>query len=323
MTRFEEEVTIAITVYDRRDYIAQAIDSALRQTLSVRVMVVEDCGPNLELQNFVRDKYGSRINYHRNEQRQGLFGNWNVCLDLCSTPYLSILHDDDFLEPDFVEAMRDLVRAAPGRGLYFGQAMTVNEKGEPLQPAYPDFEGSWRNIELSDFAKNNMVSFPGQLMPVKDAHAVGGFRKTSLYCGDVEMWVKLTARFGAAQTSHQVAFVRDHFAAGRGTSRVERTGKIPALLCVQQKRTAALRRAQGYAVPFDRREFLRHCPVPIKALLRSAHFYPQWLLCYNHSLLLQSTAPNGRYAVFQRIARMLGPHFLRVASKVFAVIRPP
>ena len=73
-----DEITIAVTVYDRRQYLAQAIESALNQTLSVRVIVVEDCGPDPALQGLVQERFGSRIEYFRNSSRRGLFGNLNA-----------------------------------------------------------------------------------------------------------------------------------------------------------------------------------------------------------------------------------------------------
>src|SRR5436853_6494964 len=105
-----DQITIAVTVYNRRDYIEQAIETALNQTVPVQVMVVEDCGPDATLQDFIKGKFGSHIEYHRNAQRRGLFDNWNACLELCRTPWISILHDDDFLDPTFVPAMIELAK---------------------------------------------------------------------------------------------------------------------------------------------------------------------------------------------------------------------
>ena len=97
-----EQITIAITVFDRRDYLEQAVGSALAQTLPVRVMIVEDCGPDPGLERFIRSRFGSQINYRRNPWRRGLFDNWNACVELCRTPWLCLLHDDDFLAHDFL-----------------------------------------------------------------------------------------------------------------------------------------------------------------------------------------------------------------------------
>src|SRR5215468_4935190 len=108
MSLIAADISIAITVFNRRQYLKQAISSALKQTSRVRVMVVEDCGPDPSLQRFVEDEFRSQVAYFRNPSRRGLFGNWNACIEYCSTPWLSILHDDDFLGPAFIESMLDL-----------------------------------------------------------------------------------------------------------------------------------------------------------------------------------------------------------------------
>ena len=76
-----ENITIAITVYNRRQYVKQAIASALDQTAPVRVTVVEDCGPDPTLESWVKAEFGPRIDYFRNPRRRGLFDNWNACVE--------------------------------------------------------------------------------------------------------------------------------------------------------------------------------------------------------------------------------------------------
>src|SRR5690348_365670 len=137
------DITIAVTVFSRRQFLKQAIGSALNQTVPVRVIVVEDCGPDAGMEAFVREEFGSRIEYFRNPSRRGLFDNWNACLDYCKTPWLSILHDDDFSAPTFVESILELSQHAPDCGLYFGQVITVDEPGKVLGPTRPQLKNRW------------------------------------------------------------------------------------------------------------------------------------------------------------------------------------
>ncbi len=58
-----DQITIAVTVYNRRQYLRQAIRSALSQSVPVRVLVVEDCGPDPMLQSYVTAEFGSRVAY--------------------------------------------------------------------------------------------------------------------------------------------------------------------------------------------------------------------------------------------------------------------
>ena len=132
-----DQITIAVTVYDPRQYLVQAVERALNQTVPVKVMVVEDCGPDAGLREFVRAQFGERVGYHRNAQRQGLFDTWNACVELCSTHRLSILHDDVFLETDFIAIMLKLGGCHPGLGLYFGRALEVDEHERLLRRPAP------------------------------------------------------------------------------------------------------------------------------------------------------------------------------------------
>jgi len=311
-----DQITIAITVFNRRDYVQQAIDSALNQTVPVRVMVVEDCGPDPTLQKFIQGKFGSRIDYHRNARRRGLFDNWNACIELCQTPWLSILHDDDFLNENFIASMLDLTKNASERGFYCGQVTIIDEHGDRLPlPKFPLAE-TWRELDLISFANLNHVLFPGQLFRVEHARALGGFRSTSLFAGDWEMWFKLSATYGAAQTREPVAFARSHTGRERGTRQIERSGKKFGLDNVQRKRNLAILKRMGYPVVFSRQPD-GWDPIPTRFLVQNAANFSPRLLAYNTRLFLKSRAPNWQYAFLQRIVRILGSNVLRIVSRAW------
>src|SRR5262245_58684008 len=191
-----DQITIAVTVYNRRHYLKQAIGSALAQTPPVRVIVVEDCGPDATLREYVKGEFGDRVEYFRNPVRRGLFGNWNACIEYCRTPWLSILHDDDYLTPQFVEAMLALNREALECALYFGHWTVVNDEGQAVPEwQHPRPVAPWLRVTLWDVLFMSPFAFAGQLFRVEAARAVGGFRAASQYCGDWEMWAKLIAGY--------------------------------------------------------------------------------------------------------------------------------
>jgi len=317
-----KQITIAVTVYNRRQYVKQAIASALVQTAPARVIVVEDCGPDPTLEGFVKAEFVPRIDYFRNAERRGLFGNWNACLELCQTEWISILHDDDFLAPNFVEAMIALEKEAPGRALYFGRTIFVNEQGEvtPEQDLRP-VPGRWVERDLRDIL---YLPFPfaGHLFRVASARRLGGFRATSFMCGDWEMWAELMADGGAAQSSQTVAFNRAHHGWERGSVHVARSGKhIPAVY-VQHKRILAMM-PPGSGMKFDRSDLQRRSPMSVCYLLRFGHALSPRLLRYHVGLLLLSPAPHWRYGLFQAAARIFGAGFVRAASRLWNQFNPP
>jgi len=317
-----EDITIAVTLFTRKEYVRQAVASALNQTVAVRVMVVEDCAPDPEHGSELKAEFGSRIEYVRNPRRRGLFGNWNACVEQCPTEWLSILHDDDFLAPNFVEAILKLAGEAPGLDLYFGQTVIVNERSEPVSTTFfRPVTGSWVRVGLTDVIYGSLLSFPGQLFRVSSARSVGGFRESSFYCGEWEMWAKLIARGGAAQCSEFLGFFREHAGWDRGSNRRVRTGKTTPATVVQHKRVLALLPPEG-RLGFNRGEYLRRSPMSVIFLLRFGQTMSPRLLRYHVGLLLRSKAPHWRYAVFQHLARMLGPGFVRIASVIWTRFQP-
>jgi glycosyltransferase involved in cell wall biosynthesis len=310
------DITIAVTVFDRRDYVEQAIASALAQTRPVRVLVVEDCGPDAGLQARIVARFGSRIIYHRNPRRRGLFDNWNGCLDLCPTKWLCLLHDDDFLASDFVETMIELAAKIPDQGLYYGRCHVVDATGTVAWTPDPLPQAEWQAADPVALAQHNPVCFPAELFRADYAKALGGFRPASLFTGDWDMWAKLALHHGAAATNRIIGNVRHHHTDGRGTTRVARNGKCVGLAFMQARKNLALLRRHGRTLRFDRAAILQRAPLSVRFLLENAAGFSPRMLAYNRGLLLQSRPPHSAYRLFQWLARCLGPAFLRAAAQL-------
>ena len=307
-------ITIAVTVYDRRDYVLQAIESALAQRKSVKVLVVEDCGPDPGMRSFVEEHFGSRIQYHRNSSRRGLFGNWNVCLELCTTPWISILHDDDYLDPDFVDAMEELAEALPNRGAYFSSIIQVDRFGwtscrflfvhSPAASA-KSIRARWRTSTIC-FSRGNFFAlmtpalwwFPRNITVLR---RLGNVVQT-----------RLSFRRGADQPPSCV------FPLPRGRRTRDQSG------CAHWSQTRTRLRpseTQSRFPPerstnavFDRRKLMRASPLPTRSLLQNADLMSPRLLRYNLNLLLLSRPPHWRYRIFQAAVRLFGPGFVRALS---------
>jgi glycosyltransferase involved in cell wall biosynthesis len=314
-----DDITIAITVFDRREFIAQAVASALNQTVPVRVMVVEDCGPDAGLRDFLVGQFGARIEYHRNPRRRGLFDNWNACREYCRTPWLSILHDDDYFKPSFVETMLRLHEATPGRGLYFGSQEVVNERGETLSSGPPAAGGPGREIDLPALAEHNTLGFAGHLFSAAHARACGGFRAASRFCGDWEMWFQLTARWGGVRTDASVAVVRHFEDWRRGTSKVVCRGENFAATNVQRKRNHARLRQAGVGLPFDKTALRANHSMTAQSLLTHGADFSRRMFRYNLGLFLRGHPGTSRQQWLQLLFRGLGPDGVRLLTRMLRV----
>ena len=97
-------VTIVITVYKRKKYIYEAINSAINQKdidFDYEIIVLCD-DPNAELA-FIDDyKHKKNISFYRNFRNLGLFNNMNLAAKIAHGRYIAFLHDDDILYPEYL-----------------------------------------------------------------------------------------------------------------------------------------------------------------------------------------------------------------------------
>ncbi|MBD1918050.1 MULTISPECIES: glycosyltransferase [Cyanophyceae] len=96
------EVTIAIPTYNRCGLLEKSLKSALAQDYSnFRVLVLDNASSD-ETKTVVQSLSDPRITYVRNETNIGLFRNWSCAIELNSSPYITVLQDDDELLPGFI-----------------------------------------------------------------------------------------------------------------------------------------------------------------------------------------------------------------------------
>jgi len=126
-------ITIAIPYYRGRDYLDEAIRSVLAQTASEwLLLIVDDCGPE-PADDVVAAFDDPRISYVRNESNLGLAGNWNECVRLATTPWVTILHGDDRLMPAYADRVLAAASAEPGVTALFTDTINIDGDGAPTR----------------------------------------------------------------------------------------------------------------------------------------------------------------------------------------------
>lgn len=98
-------VSILIPTYNRQDFIAETLESALSQTYSnIEVIVCDNASSDRTpeiVQGYVAKD--SRVKFYRNDANLGPVLNWEECLKRATGEYTHILWSDDLIEPLFLE----------------------------------------------------------------------------------------------------------------------------------------------------------------------------------------------------------------------------
>jgi O-antigen/teichoic acid export membrane protein/glycosyltransferase involved in cell wall biosynthesis len=109
-------LTIAMPVYERKEYFQAAIESAINQTVKCEIVVIDNCSSHTLYEDLCRQH---NIRYIRNETNIGGFRNWNKAYSVATTPYVHILADDDSIAPTFVEEFVAAQKAHPDIDVYY------------------------------------------------------------------------------------------------------------------------------------------------------------------------------------------------------------
>ena len=126
--------SIAIPAYNRREYLGQAIQWALEQTVSdFEVVVSDDCSTQ-DLGAVVRAFDDSRVSHHRSPDRLGATKNHQRAVQLSKGQYVITLNSDDLLLPKCLEVAGACLDRNPGVGaVYFSITYLRDGRGGGCQ----------------------------------------------------------------------------------------------------------------------------------------------------------------------------------------------
>jgi glycosyltransferase involved in cell wall biosynthesis len=122
-------VSIVIPCYNGERYLAQAIESCLRQTLrAIEVIVVDDASPDGCAA--IAERYAGvddRVRLIRRAQNGGVSRAFNTGFEAARGEYLTRLAQDDRFGEEALAAMRSRLLARPEAGLTYCDYATIDE----------------------------------------------------------------------------------------------------------------------------------------------------------------------------------------------------
>jgi glycosyltransferase involved in cell wall biosynthesis len=132
-------VTIAITTFRRPEFLVEAVASAIAQDFTGQYeIVVLDNDPESESLDFLLERFPElrerSFRFFRNRQNIGMFGNVNRCIPLARGEWLTILHDDDLLKPNFLSTMFEVLHRRPEVDGLMCQQDILDQRPASLEP---------------------------------------------------------------------------------------------------------------------------------------------------------------------------------------------
>lgn len=121
-------VTVIIATYNRRHFLAQAIDSVLAQTYQPLELIVIDDGSVDGTAEMIQERYQDRVHYAYQEN-QGRSAARNHGLRLARGRYIAFLDSDDLWKPEKIERQVAFMEHHPEYGLTHAFSEVVNQNG--------------------------------------------------------------------------------------------------------------------------------------------------------------------------------------------------
>ncbi|BAY48731.1 glycosyl transferase family protein [Scytonema sp. HK-05] len=215
----ETKVTIAIPTYNRSKLLKASLKSALAQDYPDFQVLVLDNASCDDTEAVVRSFSDSRITYVRNDANIGIFGNWQRTIEINSSPYLSILSDDDILLPNFIRESVLGLDNHPHAGLSAAQAEFIDTNGVVLQVKGTEFSDNLPQglIDGLEFihqivdGRKWILRTSAVMFRASALRAVGGFDIThSKYLLDLNLYLRMATQFDFFFIAKQLAQVRFH-----------------------------------------------------------------------------------------------------------------
>lgn len=205
--KFIPDITIVIPVYERYDYFESAIASAINQTVQCNILVVDNCSSHSKFKTYLEANSLPFIKYYRNDYVLPMVSNWNQCLNLCSTTWFTMLHDDDLLAPDFIKVVSKLIDDYPGHLTYMVNFVVGEEPKDFVEKSNASIQQKVKKYYPENFIFGNITAFPGVLFNLKDSGQMR-FDETTYPVQDYDLWYRLSKLKPIVYSKRILAFYR-------------------------------------------------------------------------------------------------------------------
>ncbi len=195
-------MSVCLTTFKRGHILAKSLDSILSQTYRDFELIISDDNspdhtPELCRRYAAQDE---RVRYFRNATTLGMPGNLNAAIAHARGDYIANLHDGDTFRPDLLEHWVRALDQHPTAAFVFNALDVVDYAGNPIHAyrhSYPPLIPG--RILLDQMLSQWNSPVWGTVMARRACYeAVGPFDPRFGFISDIDMWMRLAARYDVA-----------------------------------------------------------------------------------------------------------------------------
>lgn len=200
-----EDHTFAICAYKESPYLEKAVSSVMQQSVLGNVLI-STATPNDFINNIAK-KYGIEVVHNTGLGTAN--GNWNCGYDASKTSYVTIVHQDDVYEKNYLESVLSAINGYPQNDilLVYTDYYEIREQKKVLDNTLLNVKRvinqplSAKTLNGSKFIKRRVLSFGNPICcPSVTLHKklVGNspFDTTMVCSYDYKTWINIASKKG-------------------------------------------------------------------------------------------------------------------------------
>jgi glycosyltransferase involved in cell wall biosynthesis len=189
-------VTLGIATYNRHDYLAEAIRSALDQDFSdLEVLVVLDGTTNPQTDEVLRSFAGEpRLRVVRHDTNRGIAAAYNTFVSEGCGELIAMIGDDDLCLPGRIRRQVEIFDRHPETGVVHGDAIVIDSDGRQTG-VWPSAEFTPSALIQSFFRSHNHLVDPSRMVHRRVYEAVGGYDDRYPLANDFDFFLRAGREF--------------------------------------------------------------------------------------------------------------------------------
>jgi glycosyltransferase involved in cell wall biosynthesis len=203
------QVSVLVPVYNGDEFLAEAIDSVLAQTLHDFELIVVDDGSTDGTQQILREieERDERLRVflrpHLGYVRQLNFG-----LDRCRGEFVARMDADDVAYPDRFQVQIDYLRQHPEVLVVGGAYDLTDARGRMLRRHWPPSDDA--TLQEMCLSGQTPIGHPTAMIRRQAMIDVGGYDESLETAEDIDLWLRLGEKGKLACVDHPVIRYRQH-----------------------------------------------------------------------------------------------------------------
>ena len=196
------KVSVVIASYNHERYVHRAISSVLEQTFQDFEVVVTDDGSSDRTVEEVQRISDGRVSLRVLPSNYGACVAMNESIKRAKGKYIAVLNSDDAFLPAKLEKQVRFLEANPEVAAVFAYPDFIDENGNALREEHTYYRGIFRVGNRTReqwlrrlFIQGNCFCHPSLLIRRSCYREIGLYDPTLAQLPDMEMWVRLLARY--------------------------------------------------------------------------------------------------------------------------------